>query len=166
MKTDHLNTSSARAFLGTWSLESFTEHSETAGPTQPLGPNPAGLLIYTAEGVVSAQLMRSGRCQLSADAWDRTSSAGLAKLAEGYIAYCGTYDVLEETQQVIHTPIIALLPNLLERAQLRTYTFDGQLLTLETVRIGTEGLPITARLVWRRYAEFIEGGNHSDGTAL
>ena len=78
MKPNPSNTSITRAFIGTWALESFTEHSETTGSVQPFGPNPAGLLIYTAEGIVSAQLMRSGRDELSAGAWDRTSSAGLA----------------------------------------------------------------------------------------
>jgi hypothetical protein len=153
MKSNPLRTSITQALIGTWYLQSFTEYTEIAGLVQPLGPNPVGLLIYTAEGIVSAQLMRSGREELSAGAWERGPSARLAELAEGYIAYCGTFVVHEESQHVIHTPIVALIPNLLNLAQLRTYTLDGQQLTLETERPGAEGLPIKTTLVWRLYKE-------------
>jgi len=97
--------------------------------------------------------MRSGREELSAGAWELAFPARLAELAEGYIAYCGTFVVHEESQHVIHTPIVALIPDLLNRAQLRTYTLDGQQLTLETERIGKEGIPTRTTLVWRRYEE-------------
>jgi hypothetical protein len=151
MKLNSSRTSITDAIIGTWSLQSFTEYTETSGLIQPLGSNPKGLLIYTAEGIVSAQLMRSGREELSAGAWEKASSAQLAELAEGYIAYCGTFLVDEESRQVIHTPIVALVPNLLNHAQLRTYELDGQQLTLETERPGPEGVPIMTTLVWRSY---------------
>ena len=143
-------TQAAKAFIGTWVLESFTEKGEASGVLYPLGTDPIGLLIYTEDGSVSAQLMKSGRKEVSADLWDVAHAAGLAELAEGYIGYCGRFTVHEDSKQVVHTPIVALIPNLVHHAQLRTYSIDGQQLTLETQRSGTDGLPIRTRLVWRK----------------
>jgi hypothetical protein len=142
--------SAARAFVGTWVLESFTEYKETSGMVYPLGASPVGLLIYTGDGFVSAQLMIAGRKEAGADLWDVSHSDGLAELAAGYIAYCGRFTVHEDSKQVVHTPTVALFPNLVDHAQPRTYSFEEKHLTLETLRSGTDGLPIRARLVWRK----------------
>ena len=140
----------AKAFIGTWVLESFTEKAEASGLHYPLGTDPVGLLIYTEDGSVSAQLMKAGRKEVNADSWDVANAAGLAELTEGYIGYCGRFTVDGDSKQVVHTPIVALIPNLVHQAQPRTYSFDGQQLTLETQRSGTDGLPIRTRLVWRK----------------
>jgi hypothetical protein len=47
------------AVLGTWELQSYTiENSERGETTYPLGPDPIGLIMYTEDGYMSAQLMR------------------------------------------------------------------------------------------------------------
>jgi hypothetical protein len=143
-------TKAAAAFIGTWGLESFTESTEALGMAYPLGASPVGLLIYTEDGFVSAQLMKPERKPLSADLWDVSHSDGLAELAAGYIGYCGRFTVNEDLRQVVHTPIVALIPNLVDHDQVRAYSFDGQRLTLETLRSGPNGLPIKTRLIWRR----------------
>ena len=140
----------ALPFVGTWSLESFSEQTEHLELNQPLGPNPSGLLMYTEEGFVSAQLMRINRRELSGNPWDRTHASDLSELAEGYIAYCGRFAVNEESRQVIHTPLVALIPNRISRAQLRTYVLGAHQLILETTHIGADGSPIKDRLVWQR----------------
>ena len=143
-------TPAAKAFIGSWELESFTEQAEDSDIVHPLGENATGLLIYTEEGFVSAQLMKVGRKELSGNLWDVGHSAGLAELAAGYIAYSGRFAVNEETKQVIHTPIVALIPNLVCDPQLRTYCFEGTNLSLQTIRTEAGSVPVTTRLVWRR----------------
>ncbi|MDT5111332.1 MAG: hypothetical protein QOE20_3222, partial [Mycobacterium sp.] len=56
--------------LGTWVLASYT--AETAGEvTSPLGPEPVGIIMYTPDGYMSAQLMRRDR-----PAYDRAITGG------------------------------------------------------------------------------------------
>lgn len=136
-----------RRFVGVWTLESFTEKMGSSAELNPLGPAPLGFLIYTAEGFVSAQLMRRERNALGTDPWD----AGGADLTKGYIAYCGSYVVHEDRGEVIHTPKVSLLPNLIDQDQHRNFTFSHDTLTLVTRQARELGVIVESRLVWRRY---------------
>ena len=69
-----------RPFVGVWTLESFTEKRGSSEEINPLGNAPLGFLIYTAEGIVSAQLMKRDRKALGTDPWD----AGGVDLTKGY----------------------------------------------------------------------------------
>ncbi len=137
-------------FVGVWKLERFTERSASLGDTSPLGQNPQGFLIYTADGFVSAQLMRSDREVLTTDPWDSETSTEGADLTRGYIAYCGSYVVHRERKEVIHRPVVALLPNLLNQEQHRNFKFEDDRLTLLTTRTRPSGGLIESSLVWRR----------------
>jgi hypothetical protein len=133
-----------------WTLESFTEKTGSSEEINPLGNSPLGFLIYTAEGIVSAQLMRRDRKALGTDPWDVQQSDDGAALTNGYIAYCGRYEVDEDKSEVIHTPIVALLPNLIAREQHRYFTFDNHTLTLAIMRKMSSKVIAESRLVWRR----------------
>lgn len=48
--------------LGAWSLESYTEADVQSGEVSyPMGRNPEGLILYTSDGYMSAQLSSDGR---------------------------------------------------------------------------------------------------------
>ena len=49
--------------LGAWELVSYTaQDTHSEGPiTYPLGPDALGLIMYTADGYMSAQIMRPDR---------------------------------------------------------------------------------------------------------
>ncbi|MFZ0903719.1 MAG: lipocalin-like domain-containing protein, partial [Mycobacterium sp.] len=48
--------------LGAWELVSYTAQDTHRGPiTYPLGPDALGLIMYTADGYMSAQIMRPDR---------------------------------------------------------------------------------------------------------
>jgi Lipocalin-like domain len=91
-----IKTVTAKNFIGAWELESYTEHSGAEAPLQPFGSNPVGFLIYTEDGIVSAQLMRPHRKQLATGAWQFNDPEALAELVEGYISYCGRYFIDEQ----------------------------------------------------------------------
>ncbi|WP_179639840.1 lipocalin-like domain-containing protein [Tunturibacter empetritectus] len=137
-------------FVGVWNLESFTEQSKSSEELNPLGAAPVGFLIYTANGFVSAQLMRRDRKALGTDPWAPAESGQGANLANGYIPYCGAYAVDEERGEVIHMPIVSLLPNLINRNQHRSFTFERDSLTLVTKQKDASGSIVESRLVWRR----------------
>lgn len=79
---------SRKAIQGMWELVSYTAQDNHGGPiTYPLGPDALGLIMYTGDGYMSAQLMRRGR-----PAFDRPESDGgtaeqTAAAAAGYLAY-------------------------------------------------------------------------------
>jgi hypothetical protein len=147
-----IKTVTAKNFIGAWELESYTEHSGAEAPLQPFGSKPVGFLIYTEDGIVSAQLMRPHRKQLAAGAWQFNDPEALAELAGGYIAYCGRYFIDEQLGQMIHLPLLALVPNLIDQRQYRTFTFDDDKLNLRTVRTESDGKTVEPRLTWRRYS--------------
>jgi hypothetical protein len=137
-------------FVGVWALESFTERSDADEKSAPLGEKPLGFLIYTSDGFVSAQLMRANRNSFTTDPWEAAASSDAVDLTKDYIAYCGRYEIDEKSSEVIHLPLVALLPNLIHQEQHRRFTFEGDTLTLVTTRRRPNGSVVVSTLLWRR----------------
>jgi len=137
-------------FVGVWTLESFTERSDADERSAPLGEAPLGFLIYTADGFVSAQLMRAKRELFKTDPWEAAASSDAVDLTKDCIAYCGRYEINEKSSEVVHIPQVALLPNLIHQEQHRRFTFEGDTLTLVTTRRRPNGSVVASTLLWRR----------------
>jgi hypothetical protein len=117
--------------LGAWELVSFTAIDSAAGDERhPLGTAPRGLILYTPDGHMSAQLAES----------DLT----------GYIAYGGRFSVNEETSTLHHDVTISMMPELLAQPQFRWAAVDGDLLTLSATMTDDAGVTTHSSLVWRR----------------
>ncbi len=127
-----MSDSLANRLIGVWRLVGF----ETRGPGDavrlPFGPDISGLLIYTADGHMSGQVMRAGRPGFSAPTMPGGSDAEVRAAATGYIAYAGTYDVDETERVVIHHVAVSLFPNLVGTDQRRFVTLAGGRLDLAT----------------------------------
>jgi hypothetical protein len=142
------------AILGTWELVSYIAQDNHGGPiTYPLGPDALGLIMYTADGYMSAQLMRPDR-----PAFDRPESDGgtpeqAASAAGGYLAYSGPFEVDESTGVVHHEVKVSLLPNWLNGTQLRHSNLDGDHLTLSATTNAPDGTQTISTLVWKRAHE-------------
>jgi hypothetical protein len=119
------------AVLGAWELVSFVARDATTGEERrPLGPSPRGLILYTADGHMSAQLA----CP------DMT----------GYIAYGGGFSVDEETSTLHHDVTISMMPELLAQPQFRHASIEGDVLTLSASRTDDAGVTTDSRLQWKR----------------
>jgi Lipocalin-like domain len=141
----------ASQLVGTWILDRFVDEQADRVVTEPFGSTPEGLLIYTADGLVSAQLMKQGRAPFHSPDWLHATSEEYQESASGYIAYSGTYEVDELNRTVTHLPFVALLPNLIHRPQLRAIDLQGNRLVLRTAgRPVPGGAEVTSRLEWRR----------------
>ena len=149
METDNVSEARKR-FVGVWTLERFTERSDGTEEFTPLGEKPLGLLIYTTDGFVSAQLMRAKRESFKTDPWEAGDTVDGVDLTKDYIAYCGRYEVDEESSEVIHLPLVALLPNLIHQEQHRSFTFEAETLTLVTTRRRPNGSVVASTLLWQR----------------
>jgi hypothetical protein len=137
--------------LGAWELVSYTAQDTHGGPiTYPLGPDALGLIMYTADGYMSAQIMRPDR-----PAYDRPETGGgtpeqAEAAAAGYLAYSGPYTVDENTGVLHHHPWVSLLPNWLNLTQLRHSNLDGDHLTLSAATEAPDGAETISTLVWKR----------------
>src|SRR4051794_28904683 len=116
------------SLLGAWTLESFVARDVESGEDRhPLGSAPRGLITYTADGHMSAQLAESDM--------------------QGYIAYGGGFSVNEDTATVHHDVTISMLPELLAQPQFRHASIDGDLLTLSAITTDATGVQTDARLI-------------------
>lgn len=145
------NASPPGSLVGTWRLESRIDRtSDGREPVEPnLGSDPVAILIYDANGNVSAQLMRRDRSgpipQTSAPVDPNNSAA-----QGGYDAYFGTYSISGGT--VTHVLEAALNPNDVGRRLTRNFSLKGNELTIFFAARGADGSDVTRTLTWRRVA--------------
>jgi hypothetical protein len=133
-----------------WALNSYTDIPDGARAVQPFGSSPAGILIYTSDGFVSAQLMAPGRVSSDSVKWDNWSPEEYETFGHGYIGYCGRYEVDEENATVTHLPSVAFLPNLVGHRHLRHVAISGDRLTLRASYRRADRINATSCLEWSR----------------
>jgi Lipocalin-like domain len=77
--------------VGAWKLVSYVEKPvDGSDPFYPMGEEPQGIIMYTPDGYMSAQLMRPGRPKFASGDWFRGSPEEIKEEASGYIAYSQT----------------------------------------------------------------------------
>ena len=143
--------------IGSWELVRFESQDTTTGSVrQPLGPQPRGLILYTADGFMSAQLAPDAAGTEIAEPGGSVAAGPLARgttpLTEpgGYIAYTGPFHVDEQAAIVHHRARMATMPDLLAAPQLREVRVDGDLLTLSATSTDAAGTTTRSTLTWRR----------------
>lgn len=119
--------------IGTWSLLSYEVRGSDGSVRRPLGANPAGLGIYTAEGLVSAQLMRPG---------PRTDDR------RDYVAYAGRWTC--DGTSVSHHVDLALHDDWVRTTLVRTFTLQSGRLVLEPPATERDGVTFQPALTWVR----------------
>lgn len=115
---------------GTWQLESWViGYSDGDKITHPYGEDPQGLLLYTADGWMSASICRNDRALLPADvSYRKLEESARAAAFTSYFHYAGRYRVVDG--DVIHYVTQSLNPNFPGSEQLRHAELDGQTLVL------------------------------------
>jgi hypothetical protein len=129
--------------IGAWTLESYiaypTPTSPLQRPTFPMTKNVTGLIIYTPDGYMSAQMLIPGQRSFKRGEGDEAQWAEAGKRC---FAYCGPYYISLEQgehgmEEVLrHTFQHCSLPGWVGDVQVRTHRFeeDGRVLVL-----GSEG---------------------------
>jgi hypothetical protein len=127
------------AILGSWELVSFIAHDVASGDTRhPLGERPRGLILYTEDGYMSAQLAPQPDTE--------------TEIAD-YIAYSGPFHVDEQASVVRHDMRMATMPELLLRPQLRQVSVQPGVLTLSATSTAEDGITTRSTLTWQRPTE-------------
>ena len=140
---------SADDLVGSWQLESWTTgYSDRDELTYPFGEDPQGLLIYSADGWMSAAISRSGRAPFPPGQSPRQAPMEQQAAAyRSYFHYAGRYRI--EGGDVIHYVTLGLNPDFPGTEQLRHAELDGHTLALS----GKDRVGEVTRfhaLVWHR----------------
>ena len=138
--------------LGAWSLETYVEtNDETGELVLPMGENPTGILLYTSDGFMSAQLGKGARPHFASDDMVVGTEAEYAAAGNSYLAYSGPFRLDEAAQRLEHAMSVSLFPNWQGQHQIRLATLkDGKLhLTIEHPML-LGGKLMNAELVWTR----------------
>jgi Lipocalin-like domain len=106
--------------------------------------------MYTPDGYMSAQLMRSGRPLFSGDDMQLAPEHELAAAASGYLTYAGPYNVVRDGL-IAHHVEVSLLPNWIGGTQYRAARLCGSVLELSPPDpVLIDGQHRNLRLVWLR----------------
>ncbi|MEU7631511.1 lipocalin-like domain-containing protein [Nocardia sp. NPDC049220] len=116
--------------VGAWRLVSYKATDIESGEVvTPFGSRPRGLIMYTADGHMSAQIMHPERPNFRAGRLEEGLPEELSAAAVGYMAYGGSYEVLE-ADRVVHHVKLSLFPNWAGGTQTRVANWDGERLRL------------------------------------
>lgn len=121
------------ALVGTWRVVRFCDQDSTGAMVDPLGPNPAGLFVYTPTGQLSIQAMRTPPSGPLAGEPVRLGSLG--ELRPFYFGYFGTYSILSDST-VVHHVQGGTFPDYIGTDQTRRYSIRG-----DTLSIGAPPFP-------------------------
>lgn len=141
--------SAAPPIAGAWKLHSWEIRYDDGRPsTLPFGASPQGLLIYSADGWMSAVVCRQNRPEFPTDRSPRIlNDQVIAESFRSYFHYAGPFRL--EGDWVIHSVRHALNPNFVGTEQRRHFSLEEPRLTLRGVD-RVKGGDRHHQLVWLR----------------
>lgn len=141
--------------LGSWHLVRWQiTYGDDRKPTLPYGEAAVGLIVYSADGWMSACIARGGRERLASDSVRTAPESQRLAAFESYFSYAGPYELREQDGglQVVHRVVHALNPNFVGSEQVRRVELDGRgglTLAASDLVPGTE-VARHHRLQWKR----------------
>jgi hypothetical protein len=118
--------------IGAWKLVSYEEKPLDGSPSfYPMSEKPVGIILYTPDGFMSAQLMKPGRKPFASGDWIKGSDQDYRQEASTYIAYSGEFHVDEESRKLTHSMFVSLFPNWIGQTQPRVVKIEGDNLYLQ-----------------------------------
>jgi hypothetical protein len=138
---------------GAWHLIEWDCTLDGQPHSHPFGADAMGQIIYSANGQMSAILMRRGRRNFATPNLATGSVEEKASAIDGYVSYAGAWEIVGES--VVHHVRFSLLPNWigtdLKRSIRWRDTPRGRELILETApELTRSGRTVINRLRWRR----------------
>lgn len=140
--------------IGAWQLVSYVENpTDGSEPFMPFGEKPQGIIMYTPDGYMSAQLGAAGseRQPFASGDWFDGTAEEYREEATSYIAYSGKFFVDEEAGTLKHNMFVSLFPNWIGQVQPRKVEIVGDELHLGSVApLMSAGKEVQSTLVWKR----------------
>lgn len=141
--------------IGAWKLVSYEERPVDGSPSfYPMTEQPQGIIMYTPDGYMSAQLSSPDRKPFASGDWFKGTDEDYRNEASSYIAYTGEFHVDEETKTLHHSMFISLFPNWIGQTQQRLVKLEGDELHLGSASpIQSGGRTVMSYLIWKRAAK-------------
>ena len=145
-------TSLREQLVGAWTLSSCVERDiETGIENHPFGERPLGLILYTPDGYMSAQLQRSERPPFAEGDLLHATPEEYAAAGSSYVAYSGRFFVDEGKKSLSHEMSVSFFPNWLGQRQVRLVELNGDHLQLSTdIPQRMNGVLKIVTVSWRR----------------
>jgi hypothetical protein len=161
-----LSSTQNNPLLGVWKLISTSVSSPDGNVDLDVyGTNPTGYITYTPEGRMMVMFSRSDRSPFSSNIHSPLSreihSVTVEERAEAFStfnAYTGTYTL--NGNIVTHYIEVASIPNRVGTNLTRTFTLDGNRVTLKTPPTMNDGVLKVFELVWERVKELVLPRDH------
>ena len=135
--------------IGAWRLVAWEIDFEGLDqPVHPFGEHPVGWLVYSADGVMSAQLMSPGRTGLDGRSIRKLTDQERIDVLESFFAYAGRYRI--EGDVIIHEVDVALNPDFIGQDQHRKAVLEDGRLTLTGSETDARGRQRNHCLIWQR----------------
>lgn len=135
IKKDKMAAELRQKLIGAWALVEYkTQPASGAPASYPLGKDAAGIIMYTPDGYMSAQLMQPGAAKFVVGDLSGGTKDELAESMKRYLAYSGRFAVKGEGGKPVltHQMEVSSFPNWLGNVQERTVKLEGEYLTLGT----------------------------------
>ncbi len=133
---------------GTWQLVSFEMRYSDGQISYPYGQDAIGYLMYTADGYMSATLMKNNRPKLKALEMVEATIEEQTTAVQTYHSYCGKYKV--QGNKVIHHVEASLFPNWIGVNQYRFFEFTGNRLLISSPSFELNNKQLSAYLIWEK----------------
>lgn len=138
--------------VGTWALQAVSARNGTGFGGAPWGDKPLGHLIYTEQGTMSLMISRRGRKRFASDDRRGGTNAEIKAAYDGFESFAGTYEVDAARGEVMHHVQTSIFPNWEGTDLPRTFTIDGDRMTLVTPPLPSFGMQWVITLEWKRVA--------------
>jgi hypothetical protein len=137
----------AKELVGSWTLISVTVNRD-GEKVEPFGPNPKGTMTFDSGGRFLIIVTRSDLPKFASSNREMGTSEENKAVAQGSIAYFGTYDANENDHTFIVHVGGSTYPNLVGTDQKRIFAITGdELKYTNSDRSGGAGV---ALVVWKR----------------
>jgi hypothetical protein len=128
---------SAEDLVGAWELDTWQIRYADGRITHPFGTDAFGLIIYSADGRMSACIAARGRQPLDHADVRRAPAGQQAAAFASYFSYAGRYDVADGV--ATHHVEVALNPAFVGTRQRRRIALTGRELELSAAESGPGG---------------------------
>ena len=133
--------------VGGWILKEWSI-SSNGRVSHPFGESPVGVLVYTKDDCMSAQLMSGTDLSLDGAPLRGLGAELNQALVERFFAYAGRYRIEDNT--IIHEVMVSLNPDFVGREQRRAASLQGDCLELTGHESDAAGRERVHKLVWKR----------------
>ena len=134
--------------VGSYRLLAFENYADDGEVARPFGDDPKGFIVYTADGYMSAILMRADRPNFAAgDILGGTDAEKLEAFSSSS-AYAGRWEIVDD--RIIHHLEVTTYPNWTGTDQPRQFELTDTHFTLFPPKMIMNGKVRHGRVHWER----------------